>query len=358
MRINKHKHILKIIPGMLMLLMLYSCNPNVIDTENSSGENEWLISQSEVKDGGPGKDGIPALTDPLLIPAGQIDYLNPEDLIIAVRIGETIIAFPHKILDKHEIINVLSSAVPYILSYCPLTGTGMAWEAPKDVNDKSYGVSGLLYNSNLILYDRQTDSNWSQMMMKCINGQLIRQNAVMIHVIETKWSTWKMMYPDSLVVSNATGYNSNYSIYPYGNYKSDNTLLFPVNNEDNRLHKKKRVHGVIVGDSSKVYIISNFTGSIQAVNDKIDDLDIVVAINAEKNFAVSFERTLEDGTDLTFSAVQDSLPVVLMDNKGTKWDVFGNAVSGPRIGSKLKPTLSYNAYWFAWAAFFPDPLIY
>ncbi len=204
MFINKLKFTLMVALLISLLLLLYSCNPTLTDTVNSSeggGVNEWLILQSEVMDGGPGKDGIPALTDPLLLPVDQIDFMASEDLLIGIRVGDQIIGFPHRILDQHEIINILNAKTPFIISYCPLTGSGMAWKAPIDANDKSYGVSGLLYNSNLILYDRQTDSNWSQMLMKCVNGTLIKQDAEMLHVIETQWGTWKEMYPDSLIVS-------------------------------------------------------------------------------------------------------------------------------------------------------------
>jgi hypothetical protein len=337
------------------MMILSSCKPN----SNLPGDSaEWLIPSNEVQDGGPGQDGIPALSDPPFIPVGQVGFLSPGDLIIGVRFGDTIWGFPHRILDRHEIVNILGGANPFVLSYCPLTGTGMAWPTRAGDSNPSYGVSGLLYNSNLILYDRQTESYWAQMMMKCVSGPRIRENAQMLHVIETTWSTWQQLYPNSQVLSNQTGFSGGYDVYPYGDYKTSTGLLFPVSGQDGRLHPKERVHGVIVGDQTKTYIIRNFTGAALSVDETFNGTDIVVVGNAALNFAVSFERTLSDGAVLSFSAVQDALPAVLEDNEGNRWDIFGRAVSGPRGGSQLTPTVSYNAYWFAWVAFFPGAEIH
>jgi Protein of unknown function (DUF3179) len=353
MRQFRNRSFIIFVLTLAVLGLLASCNPK--DPGNVGGNlGQWLIPENEVRDGGPGKDGIPALTDSPFIAAIGVNFLAPSDLMIGIRIGNVVFAFPHRILDRHEIANVLTGAIPFVLSYCPLTGTAMAWHTRTGVTNPTFGVSGLLYNSNLILYDRETDSYWAQMMMKCVNGSLIGQNADMIHVIETTWATWQLLYPNSMVLSNETGFTGLYNTYPYGNYKTSDSLLFPVNNTDNRLHKKERVHGVIVGDSTKVYIINNFPGGLQAMTDNVNGTDLIIVGDTALNLVVSFESTLSDGTALTFTAVSGALPVVLMDNEGTQWDVFGRAVSGPRAGSQLTPTLSYNSYWFAWAAFFPD----
>lgn len=342
------RFILMVLP-VVMVLFLFSCS----QTRNGIAVgDEWLIPEGEVQDGGPGKDGIPALTNPPFVTVAQVDYLTPQDLVIGVRIGNDTKAYPHLILDSHEIVNDSIGDTGFVLSYCPLTGSGMVWNLIADAQDKTFGVSGLLYNSNLILYDRDTDSLWSQMLMLCVNGPKIRTVPQMIHVIETTWATWQLLFPNSQVLSIDTGFFGSYT-YPYGNYKTSDSLLFPVSNEDNRLHKKERVHGVyITSDITKTYPIRNFTAALEVVNDTVGGVDIVTVGSNSLNLAVSFERTL-DGTVLTFAPVQNELPVVLEDNEGTKWDVFGRGISGPRAGSQLTPTLSYNAYWFAWAAFFP-----
>jgi hypothetical protein len=337
-----------------LTFFLFSCS-ETIDSESSE---EWLIPENEVQDGGPGKDGIPAISSPEFIPISGVDFLFDDDLVIGIQIGDTIRAYPHRILDQHEIVNELIDSTYFALTYCPLTGSAIAWDSTGFTGDHTFGVSGLLYNSNLIPYDRQTDSNWSQMKSLCVNGELKGQEPILLHVIETTWGTWKELYPNSLILSDDTGFNKDYSVYPYGNYKWDDSLLFSVSNEDDRLPKKDRVHGIIVSEETRVYPLNHFTDSIQAINETFNGAELVIVGSALKNFAEAFSRELQNGTLLTFSAVDGELPVVMIDNEGTKWDIFGNAVSGPRVGEKLTPARSFTAYWFAWAAFYPGAEIY
>ncbi len=350
---NKIKYIKLLF--IIMLVFLPFCAGELVDSGSSDA---WLIPEGEIRDGGPGKDGIAAISNPKFIPIEEVSFLLESDLIIGIQIGDFVRAFPHPILDQHEIANHTIENTSFALTYCPLTGSGIAWDTSEFTLDRTFGVSGLLYNSNLMPYDRETDSNWSQMLNLCVNGELRGKEAKQIHVVETTWETWKKLYPQSMILSTETGFSRNYSIYPYGNYKTSNSLLFPVSREDNRLHKKERVHGVIVGEKTKVFPIFTFLGTSKVINETFNDLPIVVAGSAEKNFAVSFERKLTDGTVLIFEPVDGELPVILMDNEGTKWDIFGNGVSGPRAGTKLVPTSSYLAYWFAWAAFYPAPEIH
>jgi hypothetical protein len=334
---------------LLVLVFFPFCDE---DSESPDTSGAWLIPQDQVQDGGPGKDGIVALENPSFIPVSQDTYLRDFDLVLGIQIGDFIRAVPHIILDHHEIANHTIDGTSFTLTYCPLTGSGIAWDTSDFTVDSTFGVSGLLYNSNLIPYDRQTDSNWSQMLMLCVNGELIGQEPQQIHLVETTWETWKRLYPESMLMSNETGFNRNYKSFPYGSYKTDDRLIFPVSNEDDRLHKKERVHGVIVDETTKVYPLFSFGNSVSVVNDVVNGKSLIVAGSTDLNFAVSFERDF-DGTTLKFIPVQDELPVIMMDTDGTRWDIFGNAVSGPGKGMKLTPTKSFIAYWFAWAAFYP-----
>jgi hypothetical protein len=332
-----------------MLVLLPFCAQQSLDSNSS---DIWLIPEEEVADGGPGKDGIPAISNPIFIPVSEVSFLLENDLVIGIQIGNLVRAFPHLILDQHEIVNHTIGNTSFTLTYCPLTGTGIAWDTSEFTLDHTFGVSGLLYNSNLIPYDRETDSNWSQMLNLCVNGELVGKEAKPILVIETTWQTWRQLYPQSMVLSTDTGYSRNYRIYPYGNYKTSDSLLFSVNKLDSRLPKKERVHGIIAGEKTRVYPINTFDDPIKVINETFNDVQIVVAGSAEKNFAVSFERKLPDGTILSFNPVEGELPVIMMDNEGTKWDIFGNGISGPRAAIKLTPTSSFIAYWFAWGAFY------
>ena len=136
----------------------------------SPSASNWLIPVDEVIDGGPGKDGIPAIDAPRFQPISLNVDSDPDGLIVGVLLDGEAKAFPRDILNWHEIVNDRTGQTPMILNYCPLTGTGMAWYADPTATRQTFGVSGLLYNSNLILYDRETDSNWSQMLEMSVEG--------------------------------------------------------------------------------------------------------------------------------------------------------------------------------------------
>ncbi|HKK66590.1 MAG TPA: DUF3179 domain-containing (seleno)protein, partial [Bacteroidales bacterium] len=160
---------------------------NSTSPDEKTDDNGWLIPFAEVHDGGPGKDGIPAIDDPKFINAKEADYLNDDDLILGFADGGEVRAYPHKILDWHEIVNDDTPNHSLAVIYCPLTGTGIGWD--RNVGDKktTFGVSGLLYNSNIIPYDRATDSNWSQLLLKSVNGNLISTRPIIHNLVETSW---------------------------------------------------------------------------------------------------------------------------------------------------------------------------
>ena len=336
-------------------LLSYSCKK-----KDKKNDGAWLIPKDEILDGGPGKDGIPSIDAPSFVLASQASYLNDNDLVIGVKVGSEVRAYPHPILDWHEIINDGINSTKFTITYCPLTGSGIWWNRVVNGNETTFGVSGLLYNSNLIPYDRKTDSNWSQMKLQSVNGSLIGTIPETAAIVETTWKTWKTMYPQTKVIDeDKTGFNRNYGSYPYGDYRTNhNNLVFPISTDHSRLPRKERVCGVIVSGKAKVYKFSSFPDSINVINDVFNSTSLVCAGSNPDNFLVLFNRKLNDGTVLTFTPVQNNLPVVMQDNEGNTWDVFGNAISGPRTGEKLIFIPSYIAYWFAWGTFYPGVEIY
>lgn len=324
--------------------------------------NEWLIPSTEVVDGGPGQDGIPAIDAPLFqsVSNPDNDYIFNNDLVTGIVVDGEYRAYPHKILNWHEVVNDSVGSDVFVLSHCPLTGSSLAWDVEDSSTNPEFGVSGLLYNSNLILYDRRTDSRWSQMLEQSVWGSRSGESPARIQVIETTWTTWQSMYPNSQVLTRDTGFYSNadYFIYPYGEYRWNDQLLFPVSNDDNRLHKKDRVIGIRSDTSAKVYQLDGFGDLTQTINEQFEGTPIVVVGNTVLNFAAIFDRELGDGTLLTFSPLAGQLPGVMEDNEGNVWDVFGTAISGPRMGTQLDSTNSYIAMWFAWATFFENTEIH
>jgi hypothetical protein len=344
-------------------LLLLGCEEEPFSGGNGSSgsknQESWSIPSDEVFDGGPGKDGIPALDEPEFINAGEADYLSDGDLVLGFVVGDEARAYPHHILDWHEIVNDHLAGVNISVTYCPLTGTGIGWNREIDGKVTTFGVSGLLYNSNLIPYDRSTNSNWSQIRLDCVNGSLKGREVETFALVETSWLTWKKMYPATRVVSTNTGYNRSYGRYPYGGYRTENDyLIFPVSHTDDRLPGKERVLGVLFPGATRIYTFEEFSDGVKVINDKPQGRNVVVVGSKDDNFMVSFLNDPGDGTILSFSPVEDAYPIVMTDEEGNKWDVFGRAVDGPRTGAQLGTLSSFMGYWFSFATFYPDLSIY
>ncbi|NCO62379.1 MAG: DUF3179 domain-containing protein [Flavobacteriales bacterium] len=318
------------------------------DSESGSGNVTWSIPQSQVLDGGPGKDGIPALVNPNFVNIQSINYLNDTDFVLGFKQGEDVRAYPHAILDWHEIVNDNIGSVSVAVTYCPLTGTGIGWNRILKGKETTFGVSGLLYNTNLIPYDRETNSNWSQILNESVNGTLLGEKADLIQLFETDWKTWKALYPNSKVLSNNTGFSRTYGISPYGDYNTNNNrFLFPVP-KDPRMPSKERVLAIVDGDDSKAYRFSSFI-SQNIIKDSFKSKNYMLVGNP--NFIVSFE--LDANTEeLIFEYVYNGSEILLKDNEGSEWNVFGEAVSGPRMGEFLKPAPAFMAFWFSVPAFY------
>lgn len=353
--------------SILFIITLNSCD-SVSSNQNDSQDNDskWLIPVSEVVDGGPGKDGIPSIDAPKFIQASEAQFVNDDRMVTGIKVNGEVRLYPHQIMDWHEIVNDEKDNLHYSLTYCPLTGTAIAFN--RDIQDQTneFGVSGLLFRNNLIMYDRNTGSRWSQMQMRAVNGHLIGEEGGTIQTIQTTWSTWKKLYGSATVLSTDTGFNRNYQGFTYGSsYSTDNNLfLFEPIRNDSRLPNKALVHAVFPenfdGQNTKprIYSLEDRSSGIEIIEERFDNRNIIFVGSSELNFGVSFESTLDDGTQLTFHPVEDELPVIMEDEDGSKWTIFGEAVSGPRQGQKLNSTNSYNGYWFAFANFYKNSCVY
>ena len=345
----------EIVPILLFCVFVSACGGG---GGSSAGPDQpdtgWLIPNAEVIDAGPGRDGIPSIDRPIMALAADVTGIRPTELVIGIELDGVVHAYPHNILNWHEVVNDSINFDSFVISYCPLTGSAMSWDIDDSRSDVEFGVSGLLYNSNLILYDRETDSHWSQMLELSVEGTRRNNRPVRKQLIETTWATWQQMYPDSFVLTRLTGFTRDYDSYPYQDYRFSDELLFPVANTDNRLQAKTRVVGIRGTTTNKVYQLDGFGASTVAINDQFEGTPIVVVGNTSRNFAAIYGRELSDGTILDLTGIDGQLPAVMQDSEGNVWDVFGHAISGPRTGEELEITQSYISMWFAWAAFFPS----
>ncbi|VAW69595.1 hypothetical protein MNBD_GAMMA10-2333, partial [hydrothermal vent metagenome] len=267
-----------------------------------------LIPVGEIYRGGPPKDGIPSIDKPEFVSAGEARFLKNDDRILGVHTGGSVKAYPVKILNWHEIVNDGDTLV----SYCPLCGTGMVFSVP----DSDFGVSGLLYNSDMLLYDRKTESLWSQIQAQAISGKRKGEKLMMRVVENTRWENWLRKHPDTKVLSTNTGYDRNYSRSPYGGYDTSSALYFPVSTQSRRYHPKEKVIGLHINGQYKAY---PFVELDKAGSDIIYD-----DVGGEK-------------IEVHFSRVHRSAVVKL------------------RSGETLPTVMSY---WFAWFAFHPDADVY
>ncbi len=223
----------------------------------------WLIPTNTVVNAS-GLDGIPAINHPRFLPFSKestqdIDvYISPSDLMAVVRINGETKAYPYPILDYHEIVNDVVGGTPISLTYCPLTGTTKIWDRSSDSGDL-FGVSGLLYNSNLMPFDRRTQSIWHQLEGWCVNGPRKGERMALIHHLEMSWSTFQDLFDNGKVLSTETGFDRIYTRYPYGDYRENHDIiLFPLAFRDMRLPSKEKVFAVIANGTAKVYRAAQF----------------------------------------------------------------------------------------------------
>lgn len=221
----------------------------------------WGISTGSVARGA-GFNAIPSINDPkfLLYEESAEKGESPamDELIIGLEINGEVKAYPHFILDYHEIVNDVVGGVPVSLTYCPLTGTAKVYDLSQHPGD-FFGVSGLLYNSNLMPFDASTSSIWHQLEGRCVNGARLGERIPLIPHIETSWGLWKNAYPETQILSTETGFDRRYGSYPYGDYKTNNDfMLATLDYDDDRLTRKERVFAIIVNGRAKVYTTSSF----------------------------------------------------------------------------------------------------
>lgn len=353
------------------ILLNFNCSSDSINNDDSgnqgnsgnngnnggaTGSSEWLIPVNEVRDGGPGKDGIPSIDNPKFSSVSSADtQITDEELIVAIKVGNQVKIYPHYILDYHEVVNDSFDSDDLTLSYCPLTGTAFAWQSQVGNRFSTFGVSGLLYNSNLILYDRETDSNWSQILELCVNGESVGQQPEKQEVIETTWGIIKTMFPNALVLNTETGFARPYGTYPYGAYlEIDDFFLFTPSIINPQLPNKERVLAIKDEDQAKVYQFSSFTDGAAIKDSFEDNRYLIVGNDAILNgFRLSGQQV-----NLSYTYIYEGSEAFFEDNQGTVYNIFGEAISGPGIGSKLASTNSFISMWFAVAAFYPDPIIY
>lgn len=343
--------------------------PSALASMTADGLPEPLVDPSEVRSGGPPPDGIPPIDDPKFLAVDEVDFLSEEEPVLSLEVAGETRAYPIQIMIWHEIVNdTLGSGqerVPVTVTYCPLCNSGIAFDRTLDGEVFDFGTSGKLYKSALVMYDRQTESLWSQFDGNAIAGVLTGSALEMLPVSTVSWADWSKANPEGLVLSRDTGETRPYGQNPYPGYDDIDSSPFAFDGEiDDRLEAKERVLGVGIG-SDPVAIVLSALMDQGVVEFGLDSSRVVAWVLPGTTSALEdseiaegrdvgatgvFESVL-DGQELTFARTTQGF----IDNEtGSAWNVLGTATAGPLAGSQLEPIEHVDTFWFAWAAFAPE----
>lgn len=281
-------------------------------TRNGFDLRDALVPMEAIESGGPPRDGIPAIDKPRFVGPDR-SGLADGDRILGLALGGVARAYPVRILNWHEIVNDRVASQPVAVTYCPLCGTGVAFDANVGGQPASFGVSGLLYNSDVLLYDRRTESLWSQILSKAVTGPLKGTLLKAMPLTHTSWAAWRARHPHTEVLSAETGFTRDYARDPYDGYDKVAQLMFSVQHRDDRLPLKAWVMGLVVDGKAKAYPLEWLAQRVDARgrwHDQLGGRRIRIEYDREARSAEAFS---DDGR---------ALP-------------------------------SITAFWFAWVAFHP-----
>jgi hypothetical protein len=327
--------------------LLHAVDHNFLDFVSPGAPR--AIRLEEIVWGGVAKDGIPALANPKFIAAGDADWLWPGELVFGVEIAGDVRAYPHRVMDWHEMANDVVGGVPLALAYCTLCGAGVLYESHVAGRAKpfEFGSSGLLYRSNKLMYDRETLSLWNHLSGTPAVGPLVGSGIALRArpIVVTTWERWKRDHPDTRVLSLDTGHTRDYAPgRPYGDYFTRPGLMFPAAATDARLKPKDIVYGVRLDGALRAWPVRAFAGG-RVVNDRVGAVPLVAIGDGASETVRVYHRGA-----LSFSAGLDS---TLRDESGTTWSRTEAALVAPD-GRRLERVSGHNAYWFGWRNQFGD----
>jgi len=271
------------------------------------------IPSDEIHRGGPPKDGIPAIDTPGFITANMATHLTSDSRVLGITHKGISKAYPINIMNWHEIVNDRFASEAVTVSFCPLCGSGVAYSTPSGTS--GFGVSGLLYNSDVLLYDRDTESLWSQILSRAVSGPRAGERLTRLPLSHTSWGKWYKQHPQTLVLSQDTGFSREYHRDPYARYADSSGVYFPVKQRDPRYHPKERVIGIQLDGHTRAYPFSELARTDGNISDRIGTHTITVRYNDA-------------------------------DQSGIILNEQGNELA------------TITAFWFAWYAFHPETEVF
>jgi hypothetical protein len=331
--------------------------PSTLPPSGSCTEDLAAFDAHVVR-GGPPKDGIPSIDSPKFLTAAEADgFLGSTDIVFGVDFRGVVRAYPQRILVWHEIVNDSLDGQRVAITYCPLTGSPVGFLPPRNDPADTFGTSGNLVNSNLLMYDRVTDSRWPQILGTAINGERCGTVLSEVPVVWTTWERWRARHPESAVLSTDTGYVRNYAEDPYGVYNpepdprayyGDASIWFPLMRTSDLFHPKKVFYGLTMGDARIAIPHEEFREVV------VRDFDLSgVPLAAFYDSNLDFVRVFRREIDREILAFRFEDGGIRDEGSGSLWSSEGEGLDGSFARAQLAQVHAFPVMWFAWYAFYP-----
>ncbi|MGH2750126.1 MAG: DUF3179 domain-containing protein [Actinomycetota bacterium] len=320
-------------------------------------------------------DGIPAIDEPRFEAVAEVEWLADQEPVIAFELEDDARAYPLQIMTWHEIVNDEVGGTPVAVTFCPLCNTAIAFERPKiDGEVTTFGTSGKLINSNLLMYDRATESLWPQVTGQALVGELKGTELTRYPARIVSWQDFRTEFENGQVLSRDTGHDRRYGENPYPGYDDVDNAPFLFSGEvDGRLAAVERVLGLENEGDVVAFpyfrLKSEAVGGVAVANVTVGAQDVTVlwkagttsaldgpdiATSRDVGAAVAYVRRIDKKT-LSFAAQGGE--IVDLETHST-WNLFGRAIEGPLEGRSLRPVDATDSFWFDWAAFHPETKIW
>lgn len=341
----------------LALLLATGGPPEAGGPGEGAGPDRLSEFADNIVSGGPPRDGIPPIENPRYVSVDEAsEFLADGDVVFVLEYGGETRIYPQMILVWHEIVNDVIGGELISVTYCPLTGSVIAFRGVVGGLVTTFGTSGKLLNSNLVMYDRATESLWPQILGVAVTGPLRGYELDAIPLLWTRWGRAKTAYPDAKVLSLDTGYSRPYGRDPYGSYLQEGTYydsggpIFPVMSVDDRLEPKEVVVGIRVGGEA-IAVTKRLVEKEKVVNTVVGGERVVLIYDDDLGGVRAF-YSRAGGRDLTF--VYEGGNITDLET-GSTWSPLGYSRSGELKGSRLeRVSFSMEVMWFAWSAFYPE----
>mgnify|MGYP001817523739 FL=1 len=342
--------------------------PSALETSSAPEFPPPLVNPQEIMSGGPPPDGIPPIEEPVFLPVvDALERLDPAEAVVALEVDGDARAYPVQVMIWHEIVNDTVGGVPVAVTYCPLCNSAVTYKREVRGVETTFGTSGRLFASALVMYDRATESLWTHFDGKAVVGLLAGEQLESIPSPLMAWGDFAAAYPTGQVLNpDETGFNRQYGRNPYVGYDNEGPEPFLFTGiTDPRATSKLRVVGVARDGAATAFSLDLVSGGeAKATNTSVGDTEIVILWKAGQATALESDR-IEGGRDVGSTAV--FIPVVdgdkltfavegdqfVDEETGSTWNVTGEATDGPLAGTRLEQINHLDTFWFAWATYRP-----